>query len=405
MNSRAPGRAVIASAFALVVAACSGSGDAVIGADPTVAEAPSSTDPSGSAPATDATDDRSTTSDPPKVTVPPVDPGPSSEPPATDATDQPTLFEAPTGDYTILFPGPPDRTDLPIPLPDRQIVADAYVYENPAAAYFTSVIDYPPGYFPADGTTDTTAVLEGARDGAVTNVDGELLTSAPTALDGVPGIAFTFTADSAFPGAVGSALVFFAEPRLYQSFALGLPSQADRFQAFVDSFAFTVDITVPVGSGAGTTVDAFSFVSPAGDYVLDFPAEPSSEPLDVNRPGGVVTTELFFSEDASAAFFTASFDDPSDGGVTEPSAVLEGVRDGAVADGELLSSEPFELEGVPGIFFTFRVPDPTGDGLGVSAVLFDDPRLYQTFALGDPEREADLRAFVESFRFVIEGET
>jgi hypothetical protein len=146
------------------------------------------------------------------------------------------VFMSPDGDYTITFPGEPTSTPLPVALPTGQVTADAFIYEDGNdAAYFTSVFEY------AEGTTDGDAevVLAGARDGAVSNVGGTLVDSEFVGVDGVPGVSFSFTVS----GGEGNALVYFDEPRLYQSFALGEVGQSASFTAFLDTFMFTTTST------------------------------------------------------------------------------------------------------------------------------------------------------------------
>ncbi len=58
-------------------------------------------------------------------------------------------------------------------------------------------------------------------------------------VDGVPGVSFSFTVT----GGEGNALVYFDEPRLYQSFALGEVGQSASFTAFLDTFMFTTTST------------------------------------------------------------------------------------------------------------------------------------------------------------------
>ncbi len=142
------------------------------------------------------------------------------------------VFVSPEGDYAITFPGEPTSTPLPVALPTGQVTAEAFIYEDGTdAAYFTSVFEY------EEGTTDADpeVVLTGARDGAVTNVNGTLVESEFVEVDGVPGVSFSFTV----AGGEGNALVYVDGARLYQSFALGGIGQTASFTAFLDSFTFT----------------------------------------------------------------------------------------------------------------------------------------------------------------------
>jgi hypothetical protein len=183
--------------------------------------------------------DSSADTDPAPDSVP-ADSVPAETAPVVTETAAPSadgvVFTPPNGDYTITFPGEPTSTPLPVALPTGQVTADAFIYEDGNdAAYFTSVFEY------AEGTTDgdPEVVLAGARDGAVSNVGGTLVDSEFVEVDGVPGVSFSFTVT----GGEGNALVYYDEPRLYQSFALGEVGQSASFTTFLDTFMFTTTST------------------------------------------------------------------------------------------------------------------------------------------------------------------
>ena len=214
-----PGLAALC-ALSLLGAACGASdsdssADTSAATDPAPESAPIETAPAETAPAETA----------PAETAPVV-----TEAAASVTTG--IVFASPDGDYTMTFPGEPTSTPLPVALPTGQVTAEAFIYEDGGnAAYFTSVFEY------AEGTTDgdPEVVLAGARDGAVSNVGGTLVDSEFVEIDGVPGVSFSFTVT----GGEGNALVYFDEPRLYQSFALGEVGQSADFLAFLDTFMFT----------------------------------------------------------------------------------------------------------------------------------------------------------------------
>ena len=208
--------------LAMIGAACSSTDAANVSDEPDASIAPADAD-SGSGSDSDTGDSGSAVDEP-------------TDEPADEPADG-FLFTAPTGDYVITFPGEPTATPLPIPLPTGQVAAEAFIYEDRDAAYFTSVFDYP------DGTLDTDpeVVLIDARDGAIANVGGALLDSEFVERDGVPGLAFTFEVADGSNEGEGNALVFVDGLRLYQSFALGFSGQAAQFQAFIDTFMFTDD--------------------------------------------------------------------------------------------------------------------------------------------------------------------
>lgn len=148
--------------------------------------------------------------------------------------------------------------------------------------------------------------------------------------------------------------------------------------------------------------DGFVFTAPTNDYVITFPGEPTSTPLPIPLPTGQVEAEAFIYEDGGdAAYFTSVFDYP-DGVIDGDSdVVLTGARDGAVANvgGTLLDSEFVELDGIPGIAFTFAVADGATSGDGSALVFINGLRLYQSFALGFSGQTSEFEAFLDTFTF------
>lgn len=193
-----------------------------------------STPPETMPPDTTATPD--TTSTPDTAATPDTT---DTETPEGDAPfDDPFVYAGPDGDFEVTFPGEPTSAPLPVDLPDGQVTAEALIFDAGTEAYFTSAFDYPEGLFTGIDAQD---VLVGARDGALANAGGTLRDSEFVELDGIPGIRFTFDVDSGGLVGEGDALVYFDEPRLYQTFALGESEGAERFTAFVDTFTFTGD--------------------------------------------------------------------------------------------------------------------------------------------------------------------
>jgi hypothetical protein len=177
--------------------------------------------------------------------VPAATEGATSEPETTveqaigtaDSSDaQGPLFTSPDGDYTVVFPGSPTPQDIPVPLVDQTLTAQAYVFSrSTGAAFFASTLDYPPELAP----TDVLVALEGARDGAVANTGATLTSSELIKRDGRRGMAFTFSVDAEGFQGVGTAVVFYESSRLSQAFAVGPVDELSDFEAFVDSFQFT----------------------------------------------------------------------------------------------------------------------------------------------------------------------
>jgi hypothetical protein len=146
-------------------------------------------------------------------------------------------FTSPEGDFTVTFPGEPQSSATPVPLPDgSKLSMTTYTVERGDGAFIIAVADYPANLVNAD----TKAVLEGARDGALKNINATLTTSEAITLSGVPGIAFNGTIESS--NGVATSHIFLDGVRLYQVIAVGDAAStrltADT-AAFLDSFKLT----------------------------------------------------------------------------------------------------------------------------------------------------------------------
>lgn len=232
--------------LALVVSACGG-GDDDSSSATTTDDAVQET--SGETDATDVPD----VADAPETTAAPVTVAPASTVVSTAApadtapadTSDPASpsderWVSPDGDYSIAFPAEPSPLELP--LPEVAGVGDEatftlYLAESDAVGFISSRIDY------ADyGLGEAGLDLLGARDGAVTNVGGELLSSDDIVLQGRDGVRFSFSVTNPGTGA-GEGVIFLDGTLLHQAVAVGEVGQETELAGFVDSFMFTEDRT------------------------------------------------------------------------------------------------------------------------------------------------------------------
>lgn len=143
-------------------------------------------------------------------------------------------FTPPAGDYSVVFPAEPTANEQSFPLPDGSSVpVTFYLSDSADMQVGTAAIVYPPG---------TVLSLEGARDGAISNISGTLTSSEPIALQGREGVEFT--------GSVQNGQVTYLERAyaddlsLYQVIAVVAGEVAfddPQIAAFFDSFRFTTD--------------------------------------------------------------------------------------------------------------------------------------------------------------------
>lgn len=192
-----------------------------------------STVPDTTAPATSV----ATTLAAPASTTVPTDPSATTAATPVATTTAGTTasggsWQDPDGVYHLDFPTEPTQTELQVPLPDGSTIpVTAYVAELEGAAAISSCVAYP------DGTiVDATAALEGAREGALTNIGADLVDSEAIELQGRPGIAFR--------GAIGEAgsveaRVFLDALDLCQVLVVGEPPVVSEIAPpLLDSFEF-----------------------------------------------------------------------------------------------------------------------------------------------------------------------
>lgn len=166
--------------------------------------------------------------------------------PDTETTDDGVVVTSPDRDFVVTFPGEPVADSVEVPVdPTLTVTTEILAYETADGdALLASWVDYPDDF----DSSDSDAVLEGARDGALDNVAGELTESEFITLDGRPGISFAADVEMMGVNGIYLARTFIDDTRLYQVVAIGTADtgfEADG-TAFLDSFQFT-------GEGRGET--------------------------------------------------------------------------------------------------------------------------------------------------------
>jgi hypothetical protein len=142
-------------------------------------------------------------------------------------------FSPADGKFSVEFPGPPTQKIQRVPTAAGELVAHSFAYEEKDYAYTVGYSDYPAGVM-QPGLEDR--ILDSARDGAVENVRGKLVSEERIALNGHPGRNLKVTILSG-RGTV-DARIFLVGNRLYTAIA---SSETERASAsdvrrFLDSF-------------------------------------------------------------------------------------------------------------------------------------------------------------------------
>ena len=144
-------------------------------------------------------------------------------------------FTPPAGDYSVVFPSEPTANEQTVPLEDgSSLPITFYLTDSHRMELGTAAIVYPPG---------SVLSLEGARDGAVSNISGTLTSSNPIKLQGREGLQFTASVQDGRASYLSR--VYSDDVNLYQVIAVVVGEVAfddPEVAAFFDSFQFTVDI-------------------------------------------------------------------------------------------------------------------------------------------------------------------
>lgn len=152
--------------------------------------------------------------------------------PACSAREWTPLTSA-EGGFRVEMPGEPAREVLTVNTAIGPIELTTFALEERERAFVVSFADYPEEHVRARGPAE---LLDGARDGAVANLQGRLLTELLIEHEGHPGREFRIEV----PGGTATSQVrmFLVENRLYQMVVVTPREQAfsEDVARFLDSF-------------------------------------------------------------------------------------------------------------------------------------------------------------------------
>ena len=136
------------------------------------------------------------------------------------------LLDSTDGRFVVTFPpgfGEPQLSAHSVDSPVGKLTFSMYIAENSSGACFASYNDYPPEVIEQG---DPKVMLDGARDGALRNINGKLIKEDEITLEGHPGRAISFSGSKEGKSFFGRADIFLVNPRLYQVMSLAY-SQSD----------------------------------------------------------------------------------------------------------------------------------------------------------------------------------
>jgi hypothetical protein len=156
--------------------------------------------------------------------------------------------------------------------------------------------------------------------------------------------------------------------------------------------------------GAAQTASAWQeFSHAAGKFTVLMPAAPTEQQQVIQTAAGPITMYMFFHElkGGQSMYGVIYSDYPALVANADPQKVLDGGRDGAVADmkGRLVQEQNITIQGHPGRELHIEVPQ----GMVKARIYLVGVRLYQALSVGAKEmiRPEDTEKFFSSFRLAI----
>jgi len=162
---------------------------------------------------------------------------PSYTPGSTPSSSSST-WETVSGDgFTISMPGTPAKNDDTIPSAAGPLPLRMYTLSKGFEGFITGYTEYPDVVFTS---AEPEALLDGAQQGAISNVNGEVTSQRPITVAGNPGREIVGTSPSQNIGF--TARVILAKPRMYMlvytQYDKSKPISADG-KRFLESFQIT----------------------------------------------------------------------------------------------------------------------------------------------------------------------
>lgn len=177
----------------------------------------------------------------------PAQPAPT-EPAQPTATPDPlagwVAFTAPDGSFSVRLPSEPEVQSQTAPTEAGDVEITIAMVESDDHAWVVSHNGFPEAVAEVIASGDDAtiqSILDGGRDGAVSNIGGTLQDEERITVDGFPGREFTFKASASGQAITGTARVILANGRMVQLLNLTTDAGADPaiVQAFFDSFQLT----------------------------------------------------------------------------------------------------------------------------------------------------------------------
>lgn len=141
-----------------------------------------------------------------------------------------------------------------------------------------------------------------------------------------------------------------------------------------------------------------SFASERWELTAEFPGAVNSEVMSVPTVAGPIEMHLFSAETGGWAYMISALDGPVIGGPVKVAKVLDGARDGAVANvgGRLVSETQLEHAGLPARRIEVLARPPEGEQRVIGLLVLRERRMYQALVVA-PSPAPELPAAADRF--------
>lgn len=120
-------------------------------------------------------------------------------------------FRDEDGKFSVMLPGNPEKTTTQINTEIGVIDLNMFMYEDYNAVYMVAYSDFPLGHIESKGVQQ---LLDDARDGAVRDINGELINEKITEINGYPGRSLLIKAEE--EELMARDNLYIVENRMYQ---------------------------------------------------------------------------------------------------------------------------------------------------------------------------------------------
>jgi hypothetical protein len=248
--------------------------------------------------------------------------------------------------FTASFPSKPEVEKQTVNSDAGPLEIRTYTAEDSGVALIAAVCDY--GAAAAGKDPDT--LLDSAKQGAVGNVKGRLVSEKKITLDANHGVAFEAENDSAHL----SARIYLVGTTLYQLIVVA-PLQTPYADSarFLDSLQLAPRSHTEAAAAPPPAADWKPYPYPADGFSASFPSKPSFDKQNVATGTGTAEYHSYTAEDAATALIAGVTDFGPTLAGKDPDVILQGAKNGAVTNskGKLVSEKPITLGASHGIEF------------------------------------------------------